>query len=570
MPKTVSSGFVWGVADGYSLSRPHRDFCGRNFPAVRDGKSADTVVIDGDVPGGNAVLLFRVVHVDMVDQLRHHALGNFGGVGVPPDSCKKCVNVHPLALALFQLQPQRLDPLGVLPLLLLVPLGHLRKPGVADFLAHVVLVQPFKKPVQLFVPRQKPIQLPLLPDPLVLRHFCGAAHHSFNEIVLVLVGETGQPVHLVQHHPLQKFQPDIVGLGALAQTGIVVLATKEFNIVVALVEVEIEVAAALRAFQNAGKGAGLLGDGGPPPACPLFHALHLFPGGPVYNGLVDVEEDRPVLLRVLDPLFHLVGLGVGLEVDHVPAILLQGEDFLDRGMAPLGRFYSTLGTAPTGALAPPVVGGIEHPIPLQRGGGFRQPIAVQGHSIDTPHNLGGLRVDHPKAGVLRVFDVAIGGRGQRYAGIAFHFVHDPALLGNIAGVVFVHDIFERGKLILALVAVHSVGDGHQPDIVGREKFFRQAAHLNVVPAQPGKVFHEHRRYVPAFDGLEHFLQAGTLHGGACNPILHEKQGVRIAPLPRRLLENFLLIADAVGFGVQIIVTAEAAVQRRRPKLVVLA
>ena len=34
-----------------------------------------------------------------------------------------------------------------------------------------------------------------------------------------------------------------------------------------------------------------------------------------------------------------------------------------------------------------------------------------------------------------------------------------------------HDIFERGKLILALVAVHSVGDGHQPDIVGREKFF---------------------------------------------------------------------------------------------------
>ena len=90
-----------------------------------------------------------------------------------------------------------------------------------------------------------------------------------------------------------------------------VLTAKEFNSVVALVEVEVEVAAALRAFENAGKDAGLLGDGGPPPAGPLFHALHLFPGGPVYNGLVDVEEDCPVLLRVLNPLFHLVGLGVG-------------------------------------------------------------------------------------------------------------------------------------------------------------------------------------------------------------------------------------------------------------------
>ena len=128
-----------GVADGYSLSRPHGDLLSRDFPAVRDRESADTVIIDGDVLGGNAVLLFRMVHVDMVNQLRHHALGNLGGVGVPPDRFKKRVNVHPLALALFQLQPQRLDPLGVLPLLLLVPLGHLRKPVVADLLAHVIL-----------------------------------------------------------------------------------------------------------------------------------------------------------------------------------------------------------------------------------------------------------------------------------------------------------------------------------------------------------------------------------------------------------------------------------------------
>ena len=53
-------------------------------------------------------------------------------------------------------------------------------------------------------------------------------------------------------------------------------------------------------------------------------------------------------------------------------------------------------------------------------------------------------------------------------------------------------IFERCKLIFSFIAVYSVGDGHQPDIVGREKFFRQAAYLDVVTTQPRQVFYKHR------------------------------------------------------------------------------
>ena len=52
------------------IRRSARNLRSRNFPAVRDGESADTVIIDGDMLGGNAVLLLRMVHVDMVDQLR--------------------------------------------------------------------------------------------------------------------------------------------------------------------------------------------------------------------------------------------------------------------------------------------------------------------------------------------------------------------------------------------------------------------------------------------------------------------------------------------------------------------
>ena len=51
-------------------------------------------------------------------------------------------------------------------------------------------------------------------------------------------------------------------LAALAIAGVVIFATEKLDVVVVLVEVEIEVAAALRAFQQAGEYAGLLRDRG--------------------------------------------------------------------------------------------------------------------------------------------------------------------------------------------------------------------------------------------------------------------------------------------------------------------
>ncbi len=410
MPKTVSSGFVRGVADGYSLSRPHGDLRGRDFPAVRDSESADTVVIDGDVLGGSAILFLGVIYVDVVDQLRHHAPGDLRGVGIVPDSLKKGINVHSLALALFQLQPESFDFLGVLPLLLLIPLGHFRKPGIAYLLIHVVLINFLEQHIQFFVPRQQPVKLPLFPGPVIVRHLCGLAHDGFEKIILVLVGKAGQPVHFIKHNLFQKFHPDIVGLGAFPQAGIVVLATKEFDIVVALVEMEVEISPALWAFQNAGKYAGLLGNSRALAACPLFQILYLFPRRAVYDGFMDIEEDRPVFFRGFDAFFHLVGLRESFEVDNVAAILLGGKYLLDGGMTPFGGFHSAFKPAPVRSPAPPVVGGIANPVPLQRGGSFRQPIAVQGHLINAAYHGGGLLVDHPKAGIVGVFDVAVGRR----------------------------------------------------------------------------------------------------------------------------------------------------------------
>ena len=86
------------------------------------------------------------------------------------------------------------------------------------------------------------------------------------------------------------------------------MTAKEFDVVVFLIEVEVEITAALGAFQPPGKHTRLLGDGGFLAPCAFLQRLHLFPSDPVNNRLMDIKEDGPVFLRVLNAPFHLIGL----------------------------------------------------------------------------------------------------------------------------------------------------------------------------------------------------------------------------------------------------------------------
>ena len=328
-----------------------------------------------------------------------------------------------------------------------------------------------------------------------------------------------------------------------------VAATEKLDVVVALVKMEIQIATALRAFQIATKGAGLLRDGRPSAPGGL-QALYLFPSHTVNDGLMDIEEDRPVFLRVFNPTLHLVGLRVGFEVDHIAAVFLQGEDFLDGGVVPLGRLQRAFGAALAEPLAGSIGRGVQRPHRPQRRGDLQGAVALQGQTVDAAHHLG----------CLRVFHVAIRRRRKRNPCVSFHLIDDPALLGNVLGVVLIHDVLERGEIVLALVAVHAIGHSYQPHIMEREKFLGELANLNVVPAQPGEVFHKHRRDVPGLDCGNHFLKAGALHGSAGDTVIHEKDGIGITLVFGGLLENFLLVLDAVGLAVHIIITAQSAVE----------
>ena len=138
--------------------------------------------------------------------------------------------------------------------------------------------------------------------------------------------------------------------------------------------------------------------------------MHLFPSHTVNDGLMDIEEDCPVFFRVFNTALHLVGLGIGLEVDHIATVFLQGEDFLDGGVVPLGRLQRAFGAALANPLAGSIGRGVQRPHRPQRRSNLQGAVALQGQTVDAAHHLGSLRVNDPKTGIVRVFHVAIGRR----------------------------------------------------------------------------------------------------------------------------------------------------------------
>ena len=72
-----------GVAECYAFSCFHDNVGFRDLPAIRHIKGTDAVIVNNDALVGNAVLLFGVVHLNMVDQLCNHPLCNGGRVRIP-------------------------------------------------------------------------------------------------------------------------------------------------------------------------------------------------------------------------------------------------------------------------------------------------------------------------------------------------------------------------------------------------------------------------------------------------------------------------------------------------------
>ena len=146
--------------------------------------------------------------------------------------------------------------------------------------------------------------------------------------------------------------------------------------------------------------------------------LHLFKGTPFDNGFMDILEHCPVFFRIVEPRLLFEGFGVGLEIDHITAIFLQGQNLCDGGFAPLIGIILPLGNRLPNTVGLPVFRRNRHLVFLQCVSYGFISFPLQSHSKNPSHHRCRLRFNHPLFLIFWGFHITIRRLTQRFAGIA--------------------------------------------------------------------------------------------------------------------------------------------------------
>ena len=303
----------WGVVDDYALSCVYGHLRGGQRDEVGDLNDPYAVIADTEP-------LFPHP-INLLDKLIEHPGCQFAGAGVFADQRDEHIRSHGLAALLVDLDAERLDFLRQLFFLLLVLPRHTGEAVIRELAGNIVLIDPLKQAVQLLIAGLQDFQLLFIQLSVGGLCLLGMADHGLHKLILKLTGELGQSPNLAQHHLLQEVHADIMGRSAAPTIALVIGAVEILDVGVALIEMEVQVVPAVGADQKAGEHI----------AFPLMGAaladlatllLDLLKDCPLNDGFVDILEDDPVFPVIGKPLFVLVRLGVGLEVENITTILL--------------------------------------------------------------------------------------------------------------------------------------------------------------------------------------------------------------------------------------------------------
>ena len=246
-------------------------------------------------------------------------------------------------------------------------------------------------------------------------------------------------IEFQQHHLLQRIGPDIVGFIAGSPIAPVVGTVKVFNGAVGVVDVVMQLVAAVGTVQQTGEHI-LLGVLGFPALCPLPEPLHLLPCGGVDDGFMVVFKDGPVFFGVFQAALVFEGLGIGLEIDKRTCVLPEGQDFGDGGFTPFAGCVLALFAALADALTLPILRGRQNAVLLQHPGRGFDSLPLNAEPVNPADYLGGFVVDDPLSRVLRVFFVAIWRRAHGVASVAPQLFGTAHLAADVLGVPLVRDI----------------------------------------------------------------------------------------------------------------------------------
>lgn len=114
--------------------------------------------------------------------------------------------------------------------------------------------------------------------------------------------------------------------------------------------------------------------------------LNLLPNGTLDNRLMHILENHPVLTVIINPLFILVRLGVGFEIEDIPAILLYRKHLDNGGFIPLGGMLKISFARAVDTTLVPIGPWGKGSVPFKLSGNLLRSHTVQRHAIHTTDN----------------------------------------------------------------------------------------------------------------------------------------------------------------------------------------
>ena len=193
--------------------------------------------------------------------------------------------------------------------------------------------------------------------------------------------------------------------------------------------------------------------------------------------LLCIRYDEHILRIVGNPLFQLVGLGVGLEITGAAGIFLPFQNPDNGLILPSIRILWQRLSLAAGIQR----FGRKNLIPFKDPGNLLRAFAADAEVKDALDNRRGFLVQNPLVLVVRVAAVAVGRLAEMLAAGAALMQADTDFLGGIARIPLVEQVADRGKaLSVPALAVHAVVDGNEPHIVAGEDDVGVLAYSQVI------------------------------------------------------------------------------------------
>ena len=325
-----------------------------------------------------------------------------------------------------------------------------------------------------------------------------------------------------------------------------VLAASKLWVTLAIIDtMNIHLAAAIGTVHQAGQRVGLA----PavrvtPDICP--DTLHIVKGFLVDNGLMGVLKNRP-LAFVNIVAFLVLEVLAGLEIDGVAQVFPLFQNVHNGGRSPAVGVFDRLRPVYSFVKARQMDSGDFNLCLGQQLGDLIGAVALHRQGKDTAYHFGGFFVHKP---VFPFFvpQVAVNdSTGQMLAAHAFGLEHRANFPAGVAGIKLVHDVAERGKIIIAFQTVHTVIDGDQTDTALPQNL-HDLTDFQIIAPQAAHVLYDDGLHPSGLDFLHHRQKTGAVKTGSRYAVIGEVGGVW-QPIPAgKVLQHLFLIGDGIALA----------------------